>query len=315
MLKVMLAAILAFVMLGAYRVLQHSPLSHSNALGGMITENCDVTATVSLKNDTFLEDEPIPITLVVKNSTNESIRFFDEFPTAHPWIGGSRVAFCEKDHRLKVKVLEMNEAGGLMQRKVLKPGESFESTVILQRYLQQPSVGKYKVSYEFEFKIQRESDPSINASVIIPSSGTLPFTVEPLEPQKLRKIYQRYAEQLAFSNPSKKTACEALLVIDNPLVVPGLIKVLTSDLRPHGALESLARFPKDKAAVQAVVTCLDDRDPSLQCDALKILGDWRYEVNLDAIRTLLKSTNNQVHHAAVDYIKLIDLPEYDDLLN
>lgn len=293
------------------------------AVGTEAKANGGLTATLHLSKKTFLEDEPIEITLKICNGTDECIFLFDELPTAHPLLCGSHIEFWEKDHRIKVKVLEMNEAGGLMRGIDLKPGEIFSTTVFLQRYLEQPSVGEYEISYLLDFIAYRESAVSPLTGeatgprdrLVIHDSGTLAFAVHPSEPKQLQEIYQSYEKQLSGDHQSARVAGEALLVVDNPLVVPHVIKVLTSNLRPHGALESLARFPKEKAAVQAVVGCLGDRDPSIQSDALEILTNWRYEIKLDEVRKLLKATDNRVHHAAVEYIKVIDLPEYDDLLS
>ncbi len=114
-------------------------------------------AKLTLVKDTFLEHEPIALNLVVENTTLSAITFCAFYPR---FDGRDvQIAFDVSKSVLKIRPKpELFIGGGRRPIVELAKGDDWSMGVYLQRLLDQPKPGKYKLPFTTTLRYGRKVD-------------------------------------------------------------------------------------------------------------------------------------------------------------
>ena len=163
--------------------------------------------------------------------------------------------------------------------------------------------GHYDVTFRIAICLASERN-------VVVGEGKFSFEVGVADREKLQ---QRLAvhSQNAGSNTYwiARGAVEALSLVRDPTAIPYLMKLFKIKKGEY-ALEALARFPKEKAAQEAIAAALKSDRSSDVADALGVFAEWKFLVPTKDLSEVMHRGNSQVRIAAIEYVRAINTDEY-----
>jgi hypothetical protein len=276
------------------------------------------TITITAEKESVLLGEPIPLTIKITNYADQPIEFDKWYPRFYVYPDNGKLSFSDLERRLRSLPNERDLAqkegvivigGGRCASATLSPGDSWQESIYLQRYVKQPTVGAYSLDYHVEFpyyikslwKDVSGSDISVARTMV--GQGRIGFSVHRGSATQLQSIIHNHASLIHTETGYRHE--EALRVIQDPVVVPQLVKLLSNCQSYQRMLEALSRFSHQKDAIASVRACLNDNDPQTVVNALSVLTEWKEELKLDEITRLMKSPHSIVREGAANYIRLL----------
>lgn len=266
---------------------------------------------IRMQKAEYMEGEPIGIEISIANPGQEEAKVMFDYPRFGLATGTFQID--ARDAGLKAKTFEPG-TGGVVPTIRVTPGETFTTTIFLQRFVEQPGPGKYQIPFSLELARADASPIEGGNTSFLKSRGRLSFLVRPTAPGQLDPILRRYAESLdEEAYWTRRVAVEALSVTDDPIVVPYLKRILSDPSRGALGLKALERFPNESDARAAIIEVLDSDQFLVVAQALEVLGRWKYELEFDKVRSLVGQTNTHILNKVLKYMVQVDGDKYRQL--
>lgn len=269
---------------------------------------------VKLGKSTFIHGEPIEIRVRFLNSGPLPSELIFRYPNLRYGIARGGFEVDAKEAGLTL-VPEPQRADVVMERVIgfkVKSGEAFGTRVFLQRFVEQPPVGKHDLPFTLLMGYEMEGAPGVKHDVI--AKGRLVFAVTPRDEDKLRKEFENYLAQAKGKTISRREAVEALSVIKDPIVIPFLTQLADTPPRQLAGLEALKPFKNSEAARLAVEDALNSADRLVVMSALDILTEWKHQLSIRQVKRLLDREDEPITRATVRYIQAMDQEKFRKLL-
>jgi hypothetical protein len=273
--------------------------------GAAQVEDCALSARIVPAKEVYLFQEPIrlDVTLFNRGSASASVVL------AFPYLNG-QLSLTDKHHNLRRREEYSPERvgfGGKAVPRVILPGQSWQFSVFLQTYYANPEHADYEMSYTMVIPCLVEGRGLISRT----SSGTLSVRVQPADSERLRRIVQDYAAKSGSGDP---LALEALLSMDNPIVIPEMKRILDGS-NFERALQTLSRFRENPLAEEMVRETVHSPIPARQIAGLNVMSQWRKDFSESELSLLLRSPSRDVRSATLRYLQALDDPKFLQLIS
>ena len=271
---------------------------------------------MKLIEDKFVVGEPIPISIVIHNPTGREAVTNLDVPSLKFEKLTNHLEFKLEKTTLKLRSEFQGAAFFVIYsipRVAIPPNGTLRVTIFLQRYLDQPQPGKYRVPYSFDHWFTLVDAKQKSVDINLKTNGVLVFSVDPEDKKKLGATFEKYTKAYIdkrTSDEQKITLAEALSVIDSPVVIPYLARIIseTTTFAPQrqSIHRSLARFSKDGKATAFVLAAIENNNPDMTAsDALTILGWWGFSLPNSTLQELKKRGDDEFQKKLQKYIEII----------
>jgi hypothetical protein len=272
--------------------------------GAAQVEDCALSARIVPAKQVYVFQEPIRLDVALVNRGSAPASVVLTFP----YLNG-QLTLADK-HNLRRREEYTPEHvgfGGKALPRVILPGQSWQFSVFLQTYYASPEPGEYETSYTMATLCLVEGRGLVSRT----SSGTLSFRVQPTNSEQLGSIVQDYA---AKSGTGDSLASEALLSMDNPIVIPELGRMLDGS-NFERALQALSRFRENPLAEKMVGETVRSPIPAREIAGLNIISQWRKDISGSELSPLLRSPSRDVRSAALRYLQALGDPKFLPLVS
>lgn len=240
---------------------------------------------IACARETLLSGEPIPLTLTIVNRTRQEIQFTKGSPGFWGCTDIGEVSFSDPKGRIVPlpRQLELLHkwnrfvvGNGHWPIVTLLPGQSWRKTIYLQRHVKPLPAGSYMIAYRVELPYDTQNTKNAYGDYVSTNEnmyghGNISVCVKAGTALQLRPIIKHYADMLGCENESQ--GIEALCLIDSPLAVPYLVKMLSNCKREEDMIIALLRISNRKNALAALRGCLDTNDPRIVRNARALLKE------------------------------------------
>jgi hypothetical protein len=276
------------------------------------------TISITCAKESVLAGEPVPLTLTIVNHTAWKIQIEEGRPDFYACTNSDSLVFSD----LKKKIVPLPREGELLQQKsilivgggrhsiiTLLPGQSLRKTLYLQRYIKPLPVGTHFLDYHVKshYDINKEKNANSNVALvdgIMSRRGKIKVSIKRGTDAQLQAVIKYYASLLGRENSYR--AEEAMCLIDNPAVIPHLIKILADCPNNTHMLFTSMRISNQDNALVAVRACLKNSDPRVAANAVHVLSVWKEIMEVDEVERLLNSSHPIVIEAALRYIHTLN---------
>lgn len=268
-------------------------------------QDCALSARIVAAKGVYVFQEPVRLDVALFNGGSDSATVDLSFP----YLNGGLI-LTDKRHNLQRKE-EYSPGrvgfGGKAVPQVILLGQSWQFSVFLQTYYASPEPGEHEISYTMAVPCLIEGRGLISRA----SSGTLSVSVQAANSEQLQQIVQDYA---AKSETGDLIATEALLSIDNPIVIPEMRRILDGN-NFERALQTLSRFREDPLAEGMVGETVRSPIPARQIAGLNVISQWRKHISGSELSRLLGSPSRDVRSATLRYLQALDDPKFLPLVS
>jgi hypothetical protein len=273
--------------------------------GAAQVEDCALSAQIVPAKQVYVFQEPIRLDVALFNRGSAPASVVLTFP----YLNG-QLTLADKHHNLRRREEYSPERvgfGGKALPRVILPGQSWQFSVFLQTYYASPEPGEYETSYTIATPCLVEGRGLVSRT----SSGTLSFRVQPANSEQLGSIVQDYAAKSGSGDP---LAVEALLSMDNPIVIPELARILDGN-NFERALQTLSRFRENPLAEKMVGETVRSPIPAREIAGLNVISQWRKDISGSELSPLLRSPSRDVRSATLRYLQALNDPKFLPLVS
>jgi hypothetical protein len=258
----------------------------------------------------FVRGEPIAVTVTVVNDTANDLEFLDDYPTfdwTQPW---GDIAFSPRGNSPGLEPLPTKEPfcyDGRWPLQTLHPGTKWQRTVYLQRFVKEPGVGHYDLSYTVKLPIESDERQETAYGPIgvvgdrcMVGRGRLSFRVEASDPKQMEAVIRECESQEGERRE------ESLCLVGDPIVVPHLVGLIDHWYSGGRVRDALERFRLDERTKPLLVHNLTSPDAVTVCRTLEVLGDLKYDIGREEVDRLLKAPDDRIARAIRSYIRVMN---------
>lgn len=268
------------------------PLDKNEIEAGFVPYSTDV-----------VQGEPVIITFCVRNYGPDGIEIPTLNPRGNPDPTFSITATDQQGH--EVAAAEKHNFGGIGSGASLMPTGVYFRTLFLYDYLTVPAPGRYTVT------CVRKSRP-FELHKLPNITTTLELTVRAADSDRLRIAIDQFGKvastapvndirEAIRSDSDLVTATEALASLDDPQVVPHLLKSLRRgdgrNQRP--AMEGLSKHPTESLVMAFQAPITDKRDSSVRSTAARALAAFKYPAAVTLLLSALDDKDKWVRRDVV----------------
>jgi hypothetical protein len=183
----------------------------------------------------------------------------------------------------------------------LAPGETWSVSVFLQRFMPDLSPGTHNLGYSVKVEC---FDQTGRAGGSTNGEGVLSVLVLKTNEVELAAAIAELASRLHTTDRwVRRSAEEALLVANSPLVIPYLQKLMIGE---NGAVvRALAKFPGNPDAESIVLGVLRTGTIAEAGSALSVMGGWKYLVSGSDMETSMARGNSWLRLIALQYAEAV----------
>jgi hypothetical protein len=271
-----------------------------------------LSARVEVAKARFAEGEPIEIRLTVENPGTQPVELAVDYPSFAS-IAEDEPGFVFSTRGTGLSLRPEEEDGLSLGKRVplvaVPPHGSWSVSVFLQRFLDSPRSGSYRLPYSL--RLTGAARPDAATPLLAAVKGELSFAVDPAKLGELDSALLAFARRLEGSDFwGRRAAVEALSVVRDERVIPHLVKMLKLGFKDE-AFEALARFSGNDQARVVVIGLLESDDPAAVVKALDLLKGWKYALEPGTIKVLMKHADPRVGAAVRRYLDAADDPAKD----
>ena len=284
-----------------------------------------VTVTLTPLKERYALDEPIAIAYAIHNDTNEEVHLlFFEYPNM---MG---VGFrCEDEQCISIPDSIPDDFPGLFwsgraPQLTVKPFETYQRTIVLNRYLQFTGEGSYHVEYTVEtsrviYHVEYKED--LNREIVdreiingVAAQGSIDVTLDDhklttAEIDLIMERVHREDEGTAFA------VTEILMWIDNPQIIAALVTAAKRfPDRADDIIVALAKFMTNTDAQNAIFEiALDPHNSSVEM-AFSVYTQHKIPVPRSFMENLVKGRSPGYTYPLLTYLLEYGTPAEVDLV-
>lgn len=257
-----------------------------------MANNSDIVLSVAPTKATFAQNEPVTLAVALRNRSSQVIEIGFDYPED---VG--IVFSCTTAERSNVRRL------GTKQRLLplfIRPGESHQAVLILNRYIPIEKTGKYIVKYSAEYTevFRGQSLPPRH----FPSRGEFSFQIADgvIGQAEIDTI----AEGIKSQNVQyRQEAIERLLWIKNPRVIVHLQAGARAEPRYGGDIvEALGRLLPNANARRALSEVVSGGNERCVKRFLRLSQNTQMAISEEEYRALLSSPDAEVRFVVLEHL-------------
>ena len=252
-------------------------------------------ATISPVRKSYVEGEPIDLTLTLRNESDTSATIESLYGrgvitfTAH----GSTIP-RERDvfDRLLAQQGRPRgrgaawEAGGLSRLNGVEPRRSWSDKILLQDFVGAPGPGECDLNFTIDIPARPRGGQQLGAP--FRGSGAFKITIVKGTDAELSNALARHARP-GDDYWSGQSMSAGVVLVKSPVVVPYLTRIAAGgDVKP---ILAMARFPGHHDAEAFVIEKLTSEDGREVLGSLAVLQEWKYVLPEHEVRRLLNLPN------------------------